>query len=154
MAIVKTAQIALLLLSLAALNSQAETKAGQLYQPCAGCNLATAEGVPGMFPPLTERLGPLAGKSKGRAYLALVLEAGLIGDLKIDGNDYRHNMMPGQSLSAADSAAVLNYVLKHFNAKTLPKNWQPYTAAEIESIKQRYPNVDARKVYKMRRGLL
>ena len=124
----------------------------ELYQRCASCHLKTAQGVPAMFPPLTERFGPLAGKPAGRDYLVMVVNTGLIGNIEVNGTPYLNNMMPGQLLQHSDTAAVVNYLLETFNAKTLPKNWKPFTASEVESIKMRYPNANAQKVYELRKS--
>ncbi|MDC0004329.1 cytochrome c [Porticoccaceae bacterium] len=141
----------ILLMLGAPLLCNADQNGAELYQRCAGCHLKTAQGVPAMFPPLTERMGPLAGKTAGRDYLVMAVNTGLIGNLEINGSSYRNNMMPGQLLENADTAAVLNYLLEEFNAKTLPKNWKQFTEAEVALIKKRYPNANAQKVYELRK---
>ena len=142
----------ILLMLGAPLLSNAEKKGTELYQRCAGCHLKTAEGVPGMFPPIKDRLGSLVKKSAGRDYLVMVINTGLIGNLKVDGASYFNNIMPGQLLENVETAAVLNYLLEEFNAKTLPKNWKQFTDAEVALIKKRYPNANAQKVYELRKS--
>ena len=142
----------LLLMLCAPLLCNADKTGPELYQRCAGCHLKTAEGVPSMFPPLTERLGKLAKTSAGRDYLVMVINAGLIGNLNVDGTPYLNNMMPGQLLSNSDTAVVLNYLLETFNGKTLPKNWKRFTEPEVESVKKRYLNANAQKVYELRKS--
>ena len=134
------------------LTCKADKTGAELYQQCAGCHLKAAEGVPGMFPPLTDRLGALVKKSAGRDYLVMVINTGMVGNLKVDGTPYLNNMMPGQTLNNIDTAAVLNYLLEAFNVKTLPKEWSRFTESEIESIKTRYPNAKARDVYELRKS--
>ena len=132
---------------------RADQSGADLYQRCAACHLKTAQGVPGMFPPLTERLGPLVDSSSGRDYLVMVVNTGLIGNFTINGSSYINNMMAGQLLDNADAAAVLNYLLDTFNRNTLPKYWKPFTESEVESIIVRYPNANAQNVYTLRKSV-
>ncbi len=77
----------------------------------------------------------------GRDYLVMVIEAGLMGPLEIEGATYRGIMPPqGPALKNEDVAAVLNYVLTSFNQNTLPNDWQAFTSAEVARISSRYPN--------------
>lgn len=114
-------------------------QARDLFVRCAACHLEDGAGVPGSFPPLAARLGPLIATPIGRDYLVLVLQTGLMGNLQIDGSQYR-GVMPAQGPALGDEgvAAVLNYVLKQFNEKTLPAGWRPFSANEVSRIKARY----------------
>lgn len=122
-----------------------------LYQPCAACHLATGKGVPGMFPPITQRLGMLAAKPKGRDYLVMLVQAGMMGSIVVEGVHYR-GYMPAQGLGMSDEdiASVINYVLDTFNAETLDKNWQLFSPSEVSAIKARYPDANGQQVYVMR----
>lgn len=141
------------LLAVISLSSTAETDlAGEKhYKQCSACHLPTATGVPGMFPPLTNRLGPLASNQAGRDYLVMVVQAGLMGKISIDGSSYQ-GMMPPQGVSLGDkgTAEVVNYILQTFNADTLDKNSEAFTSQEVATIKHRYPNATSRDIHRLR----
>ena len=124
------------------------------YKQCSACHLASGAGVPGMFPSLTKRLGPLAESKEGREYLVMVIQAGLMGRLSIEGSTYQ-GMMPAQGLSLGDDsiASVLNYMLQTFNTETLNKASNVFTAKEVASIKARYPDANGRDVYVLRQAV-
>ena len=133
-------------------NAFAEKSTGErLYQRCAGCHLSSAEGVSGMFPPLVQRLGPLANTQPGRDYLVMVIQAGLIGSIKVDNVTYQ-GIMPAQGLAMKeeDVAAVINYLFENFNSNTLMDNWQRFTKYEVATIKSRYPKASGREVHALR----
>lgn len=80
---------------------------------CAGCHLPDGTGSPPEVPSLHGEIGTLAGLPEGRRYLARV---------------------PGASqapISDDDLARVLNWVLKAFNAASLPAEFEPYSGAEV-----------------------
>lgn len=79
-------------LSFAAYGDDAGAKA---YKRCSACHLATGKGVPGAFPPVKDRLVPFANYKEGRDYLIMVVEAGLMGPIKVNGMTYR-SVMPAQ----------------------------------------------------------
>ncbi|MDO8432227.1 MAG: cytochrome c [Candidatus Binatus sp.] len=85
----------------------------QLYMlNCWGCHRPHGEGIPGTAPPLRDAADFLRVKG-GREYLISV---------------------PGVSQSAlnnADTAAVMNWILKSFSTDRLPADFKPYTADEI-----------------------
>jgi Cytochrome c len=90
------------------------TPPAQLYTlNCWGCHRSRAEGVPGSVPRLANSMAYFLYVPRGRAYLVQV---------------------PGVSASAlTDSqvANVLNWLLHTFNSKELPRNFKPYTTAEV-----------------------
>jgi mono/diheme cytochrome c family protein len=136
----------------APLRGMAEPPQGQnLFVRCAACHLADGTGVPGSFPPLAARLGPLVAAPHGRDYLVLVVQMGLMGDLQINGSRYR-GVMPAQGPWLGDEsvAAVLNYVLKQFNAKTLPAGWHSFSANEVARIKARYADPSVAQMQQLR----
>lgn len=141
------------LLLIFSLSSLAETQltGERHYKQCSACHLASGAGVPGMFPPLIERFGPLAERKVGREYLVMVIQAGLMGRLSIDGSTYQ-GMMPAQGSSLGDDgiAAVLNYILQTFNAGSLHEEVQAFTAEEVATIKAQYPNASGRDIYTLR----
>ena len=125
----------------------------QLYQRCAACHLATGEGVVGMFPPLKQRLAPLIQQPLGRDYLVMVIQAGLMGSLTIEGIRYQ-GMMPAQGGSLGDKgiAEVINYLLQTFNAETLASSSKPFDAEEVSAIKARYPKASGYDIYQLRKA--
>jgi len=85
---------------------------------CWGCHKAHAEGIPGTVPRLRDSMGDFLHVQGGRAYLVQV---------------------PGvaaSSLSDAEVAAVLNWLLLTFNKSEMPRNFKPYTAAEVTRLRQ------------------
>lgn len=80
---------------------------------CMGCHTATGGGIPGKVPPLANSLGYFTHLPTGREYVMRV---------------------PGASnsaLSDQDLADVLNWVLTTMNRDALPRDFKPYTAAEV-----------------------
>ncbi|MDN7467934.1 cytochrome c [Burkholderia orbicola] len=80
---------------------------------CMGCHTATGGGIPGKVPPLANSLGYFTHLPGGREYVMRV---------------------PGASnsaLSDRELADVLNWVLTTMNRDALPRDFKPYTAAEV-----------------------
>jgi mono/diheme cytochrome c family protein len=80
---------------------------------CMGCHTATGGGIPGKVPPLAGSLGYFEHLPAGREYVMRV---------------------PGASNSAltdAELADVLNWLLTTMNRDALPRDFKPYTAAEV-----------------------
>ncbi|WP_175998914.1 c-type cytochrome [Burkholderia stabilis] len=80
---------------------------------CMGCHTATGGGIPGKVPPLSNSLGYFTHLPAGREYVMRV---------------------PGASnsaLSDQELADVLNWVLTTMNRDALPRDFKPYTAAEV-----------------------
>ncbi|VWB06540.1 cytochrome C [Burkholderia latens] len=80
---------------------------------CMGCHTATGGGIPGKVPPLANSLGYFTHLPAGREYVMRV---------------------PGASnsaLSDQDLADVLNWLLATTNRDALPRDFKPYTAAEV-----------------------
>ena len=98
---------------------------------CMGCHLEDGAGTPGKVPALKGRIGALLHVAGGREYLVQV---------------------PGTAQSALDDArvaAVLNWILHNFSDDQLPRDFEPYTGAEVAAL--RTPLADVAKV---REGLL
>ena len=77
---------------------------------CQVCHQADGAGLPGQFPRLKGRVGPIAATPEGRAWLAAVVLNGLAGKLVVDGRTIV-GVMPGFArLSDGDLAAALNHV--------------------------------------------
>ncbi|KVT18595.1 cytochrome C [Burkholderia sp. MSMB1078WGS] len=80
---------------------------------CMGCHTATGGGIPGKVPPLANSLGYFTHLPAGREYVMRV---------------------PGASnsaLSDRELADVLNWLLTTTNRDALPRDFKPYTAAEV-----------------------
>ncbi|TCW79814.1 cytochrome C [Burkholderia sp. SRS-46] len=80
---------------------------------CMGCHTATGGGIAGKVPPLANSLGYFTHLPEGRDYVMRV---------------------PGASNSALSDQAladVLNWVLTTMNRDALPRDFRPYTAAEV-----------------------
>ncbi|MBN3756772.1 cytochrome c [Paraburkholderia sp. Tr-20389] len=82
---------------------------------CMGCHTATGGGISGKVPPLANSLGYFEHLPAGREYVMRV---------------------PGASnsaLSDQELADVLNWLLTTKNRDALPKDFKPYTAAELSA---------------------
>lgn len=84
---------------------------------CRGCHLADGSSVPPEVPSLINAVGKLLALPGGREYIVRVP-----GVAQTDMND-------------AQLAAVLNWIVTEFNSQTTPKNFAPYTAAYIASVR-------------------
>jgi mono/diheme cytochrome c family protein len=74
------------------------------------CHQTGAVGLPGQFPRLAGRVGPISSKPEGKSYLIDVLSTGLSGQVTIDGQPIIGVMPPFPTLSDDKVAAVLNYL--------------------------------------------
>jgi mono/diheme cytochrome c family protein len=77
---------------------------------CAFCHQAGGVGVPGQFPRLAGRVGAIAAKPEGKAFLVKVLLTGMSGRITVDGEAILGIMPAFDSLSDDDIAAVLSYL--------------------------------------------
>jgi mono/diheme cytochrome c family protein len=80
---------------------------------CQGCHLADGRATPGLVPALDGSIGRFMRVRAGRDYLV------------------RLPNVAATQLDDADTAALLNWLVRHFAASELPADFQPYTAAEI-----------------------
>ena len=90
---------------------------------CAGCHRADGSGTPGSVPALRDSVARFLAVPGGREYLARV---------------------PGAAQAPLDDAAlaaVLNWMLDHFDAANVPSGFIPYTGAEVGPLRAR-PLVD------------
>ncbi|MEX2125228.1 MAG: hypothetical protein WD795_15155 [Woeseia sp.] len=96
----------------AAQAASADPKADYLLH-CGGCHRPDASGVSPSVPPLAGTLGRIVATAEGRDYIVRV---------------------PGASqtpLSDDALAAVMNWVLRNFNADTLPADFESLTGREV-----------------------
>lgn len=118
---------------------------------CAVCHQAAAQGAPGFVPPLTDTLGNYVAFREGRAFLAQIVTYGMSGPITVEEQAYNGSMAVYQPLSDQEAADALNYVLTHFNSASLPKDFAPFSAVEIQQHRaQRLSPVD---VYVARQAL-
>ena len=80
---------------------------------CWGCHKPHAEGIPGTVPRLSHSMGDFLYVPGGREYL-----------VEVPG-------VAASSLSDAEIADVLNWLLRTFNKSETPSGFKPYTAAEV-----------------------
>jgi len=74
------------------------------------CHQSGGAGLPGQFPRLAGRVGPISAKPAGRAYLVDVLTYGMVGQVSVDGQPIIGVMPPFASLPDEQVAAVLGYL--------------------------------------------
>jgi hypothetical protein len=104
--------------------------AASAYEPrtnfalqCMGCHTADGSGEPGRVPSLRDTLVPFAALAEGRRYLVQV---------------------PGvsqSSLTDAETAVLLNWMIAHLSNAPVPADFKPFTAAEVAGYR-RTPQVD------------
>ena len=103
----------LLVLALA-LPARAESPAFNYVLHCQGCHLEDGSGTPGSgIPALAGSVGRFLRVPAGREYLTRV---------------------PGVAQASLDDAALaelLNWLVRHFSADQLPRDFVPYTAEEM-----------------------
>lgn len=85
---------------------------------CQGCHGATADGFGTQVPSMRETVSKFLTVRGGREYLVQV---------------------PGSANAAIDSkklAALLNWMLRTFDPDHLPKDFKPYTEAEVSELRK------------------
>ena len=116
-------------------SATAQSDEKQLYQRCAACHLPDGAGVPGSFPPLKNRIQPMAANDLGRAYLVNVINVGLLGPISVGGVAYMGAMpAQGNSYSAADISALLNYMAQELDDSDSREDWRRFTESEVQQI--------------------
>ncbi len=114
--------------------AQAADTGKALYQRCAVCHQLDGNGIPGVFPPLKNRLALIVASKEGRDYVTMVLTEGLVANISIDGVSYV-GAMPAQDLSDAEVARVVQYIATDFGRATAK---QVLSAAEVAAIRARF----------------
>jgi mono/diheme cytochrome c family protein len=102
-------------------------------QRCVICHQPSAQGIPGLYPPLADSIGHYVSVKGGRQYLVHVLLNGLSGPVVVKGATYNGLMPQFAYLSDEDIALALNEVLTRFNAAELPTDFQPITPDEVKA---------------------
>ncbi len=140
-----TAVLALLLFSASAGADEGEA----VYQQCVTCHQPGGVGIPGIFPPLRNRLAEIAATAAGREYAATVLIDGLVGTIEIDGQRYI-GAMPAQGLSNAKIAAVFNYIMTEFADPAAAGSTKRFSAEEVAGIRARHGGQNAPSALSLR----
>jgi mono/diheme cytochrome c family protein len=115
---------------------------------CALCHGADGAGAPGVAPALAGTLAGYTQSQSGRQYLSQILMSGMVGAIQTQGHRFS-GLMPSFSdrLSNEDAAAVLAYVLGHFNgAKT-------QIVAPADIAKARAANPSSNETHRLRLSL-
>jgi len=90
--------------------AEAPDGAALFTQNCQMCHQSGAVGLPGQFPRLAGRVGPISAKPEGRSYLVDVLTYGMVGSIRVDGQPIIGVMPPFASLPDEQVAAILGYL--------------------------------------------
>jgi mono/diheme cytochrome c family protein len=109
----------------------AAADAGQSHfeRVCAACHLPTGEGVPGVFPPVKKSD---YFKKATPAQLVKLLDNGLTGEVVVNGQRY-NSVMPPQTLTDEEMAAILNYVSAGLNGGKA--SWTPEQVKRLRAAK-------------------
>jgi mono/diheme cytochrome c family protein len=113
---------------------------------CAVCHQAGGKGMDGLAPPLVEYPGKYADTKDGRTQLGDTVLYGMFGPIKVKEKNYNFKMPSFATLSDAEIADVLNYVVFDLNAQH--GNAKPFDAAEIHAL--RANTLDASAVHQQR----
>lgn len=123
-------------LATAAACAQAADTGKALYQRCAVCHQLDGNGIPGVFPPLKNRLAAIVASEEGREYITMVLTEGLVANISVDGVSYV-GAMPAQDLSDTEVARVVQYIATGFGRDPV-KAEQLLSAAEVAAIRAKF----------------
>jgi len=108
----------------------------QIYNAnCALCHQQSAEGLPGQFPRLKGRIGPMLAQLESRRYAIEVVLNGMAGSIDLEGTRIVGVMPPLRTLSDRDIASVLAYVAG-LNAVHYAK---PVSVAEVAEVRAAGP---------------
>lgn len=91
---------------------------------CQGCHLAGGTATPGLVPAIDGTMGRFMRVREGREYL-----------LRLP------NVVAAQ-LGDADTAALLNWLVRRFAQEELPDDFRPFTTAEVAASRDVPPLVD------------
>ena len=79
---------------------------------CVGCHQANGEGLPGQFPPLADSEYV---KIEDATLTTKIILAGLVGPVKVKGNEYNGNMAAyGPALKDHEIAGLVTYIRKNW----------------------------------------
>ncbi len=106
------------------------------YATCAACHLADGTGIPGVFPPINNRVATIAGLEGGREFLMMSVTFGLMGTIEVDGIQFTGIMAGNKGLMSAENiAAALNYVIFELvDEKNKITDVEPIAADEVVAL--------------------
>jgi mono/diheme cytochrome c family protein len=125
---------------------RADDGAALFVQNCALCHQSDAAGLPGQFPRLRGRVGPISAKPPGRAYLIDVVTYGMAGQVTVD-KQAIIGVMPPLQLSDGAAAQILSYVAHLGSAGS-----RDFSAAEVAAERAKPPKTGS-EVHALRRSL-
>lgn len=96
------------------------------FQFCMACHMANGEGVPGLYPPLTQTEMVLGDKSK----LIDIVINGMEGAIEVKGEKYNNIMAKLDYLQDQQVADVLSYVRTNFGNDT-----SEVTVGEVAAVR-------------------
>jgi mono/diheme cytochrome c family protein len=124
----------------------------RLYaQHCAACHQPEGQGVPGLYPRLTSRLGRYLRVDGGRAYLIHVPSFGMSGAIPED-QIVNAFMPPVTQLGNEEIAHILNHLLTGLPQDALPEPHVPITSDEVAEARK--TPLSPIQVHKEREGLV
>jgi mono/diheme cytochrome c family protein len=115
---------------------------------CGACHQADGTGADGLAPSLAGTLKEYLASDDGKKYLSQILVSGMGGRIESQGRVVI-GMMPNfrADLPDTDMAAVLNYVLGHFNGVTGTDAANPIEPAAVAAARAGAPTpTDTRKL--------
>lgn len=112
--------IVIVLLATGMASAAERTPKANFVLKCMGCHLSDGSGMPASgIPDFVGKVGVFAAVPEGRAYLLHV--PGVIGS----------------SLTDAQIADVLNYIMDTWAGASLPDNYVPFDASEVSELRQK-----------------
>ncbi len=121
----------------------------EAYQRCVACHQPDGAGIPGMFPALKNRVTDMMATVEGREFVTMVLIAGLIGTIEIDGQRYM-GAMPAQGLSDAQISAVIDYMVTDFGTSVVAASNLLLSEDEVAEIRSKYTGANAQSALDLR----
>lgn len=95
-------------------------------QFCLACHMENGEGVPGLYPPLTQTAAVLGDKSD---LISIVLN-GMEGPIEVNGENYNNIMAKLDYLQDQQVADVLSFVRTNFG-----NNASEVTVSEVQAVR-------------------
>ncbi len=99
-------------------NAEESTARNNYMLHCQGCHTPDGQGAPGKVPPLKDFMGNFLRVEGGREFLIQVPGAAQ------------------SALSDAELAGVTNWMLLNFSAGELSADFQPYSAEEVNGLRE------------------
>lgn len=114
--------------------ARAEGQSNAIYDAtCALCHQQKAAGLPGQFPRLAGRVDRMAADPQARDYLLHTVMFGMSGKIEVDGAPITGVMPAFATLSDADLASVLDYLIRL--GGSVAKKVRPVSSQEIGAVR-------------------